>query len=214
MIGIRPTINILEGCLQQRIDYYIIQDRFSFINLVNLLDGIDLPLDKAFSEAYELKTGNYHADGFYTWEYIRFLDIKRMNRVLSKVPVTDLVRNDNFTVPPKNLELAYELRQYRQRIVMNALRNSYSKITPAGQMEIIRKISKTFETDISIELVMSIYRDILSSPKFSFATLPGYYSDETEKLYYYPDIPGFRLMRNQEIRNVMGIRSDKSQTIY
>jgi hypothetical protein len=57
MIGIRPTINILEGCLQQRIDYYIIQDRFSFINLVNLLNGIDLPLDKAFSEAYELKPG-------------------------------------------------------------------------------------------------------------------------------------------------------------
>jgi anionic cell wall polymer biosynthesis LytR-Cps2A-Psr (LCP) family protein len=137
-----------------------------------------------------------------------------MNRVLSKVPVTDLVRNDNFTVPPKNLELAYELRQYRQRIVMNALRNSYSKITAAGQLEIIRKISKTFETDISIELVMSIYRDILSSPKFSFATLPGYYSDETEKLYYYPDVPGFQLMRNQDIRNVIGIRTDKSQTIY
>ena len=214
MIGIRPTISILENCLQQRIDYYIIQDRFSFINLVNLLDGIDLPLDKAFSEAYDLKTGNYHADGFYTWEYIRFLDIKRMNRVLSKVPASDLVRNDNFTVPPKNLQLAYELRQYRQRIVMNALRNSYSKISPSGQLDIIRKISKTFETDISTELVMSIYSDILSSPKFSFATLPGYYSDETEKLYYYPDIPGFRLMRNQEIRNLLGIRTDKSQTIY
>lgn len=137
-----------------------------------------------------------------------------MNRVLSKVPASDLVRNDNFTVPPKNLQLAYELRQYRQRIVMNALRNSYSKISPSGQLDIIRKISKTFETDISTELVMSIYSDILSSPKFSFATLPGYYSDETEKLYYYPDIPGFRLMRNQEIRNLLGIRTDKSQTIY
>jgi hypothetical protein len=213
-IGIKPTVKMLENTLQQRIDYYIIQDRFSFIDLVNMMGGIDLQLDAPFAEAYSIKPGATHVDGFYTWEFVRFLDIKRMNRTLSAGKNIDLTRTDNFKIPPKSQELAYELRQYRQRMVMNALRAAYGKMNATEQLNVITKITSTFETDISKELVLSLYKDVLSTPQFSYATLPGYYSDDADKLYYYPDIPGFKMLLNQEIRKALETESGRKQTVY
>jgi anionic cell wall polymer biosynthesis LytR-Cps2A-Psr (LCP) family protein len=214
-LGIDPTIKILEKALNQRINYYLIQDRFSFIDLVNLLDGIDLPVDEPFAEAYHLKPGNNHVDGFYAWEYIRFLDMKRMNRKLITGKGIDLVRTDNFKIQSRDLRLGYEMRQYRQRNVMNALRHAYVLAGAAEQVTIIRNIMKSFETNIGKELVFSLYKDVLSTPSFSYATIPGYYSDDEDQLYYYPDIPAFKLMRNEEIRKYL--RQDKNkkpQVIY
>lgn len=213
-IGIKPTVNMLEHALGQSIDYYLIQDRFSFIDLVNMMGGIDLQLDAPFAEAYSIKPGITHVDGFYTWEFIRFLDIKRMNRVVTKNKDMDLTRNDNFRIPPKSLQLAYELRQYRQRMVMNSMRAAYAKMNSTEQLDVITKITRTFETDISNELVISLYKDVLSSPQFSYATLPGYYSDDAEKLYFYPDVPGFKQLLNQEIRKSLELESGRKQTVY
>jgi anionic cell wall polymer biosynthesis LytR-Cps2A-Psr (LCP) family protein len=213
-IGIKPTVQMLERALQQPIDYYLIQDRFSFIDLVNLLGGIDLQLDAAFADAYKLKPGISHLDGFYTWEFIRFLDIKRMNVKYSDGNNMDLTRNDNFKIPPKSQQLAYELRQYRQRMVMNSLRSAYNQMNATEQLNVINKITRTFETDISKDLVLSLYKDVLSTPQFSFATLPGYYSDDPEKLYYYPDIPNFKLLLNQGIRKSLEVESGRKQTTY
>jgi hypothetical protein len=214
-LGIDPTIKILENTLNQKINYYLIQDRFSFIDLVNMIDGIDLPIDQPFAEEYNLKAGNNHVDGFYTWEYIRFLDIKRMNRKLIPGKGEDFVRQDNFKIPPKDLRLAYEMRQYRQRNVMNALRHAYGLAGVAEQVTIIKNIMKSFETNIGKELVFSLYKDVLSTPGFSYATIPGYYSDLDDRLYYYPDIPGFQLLRNKENRKYLGLEKDKNaQVIY
>jgi anionic cell wall polymer biosynthesis LytR-Cps2A-Psr (LCP) family protein len=214
-LGIDPTIKILENALNQHINYYLIQDRFSFIDLVNMLDGIDLPVDQPFAEAYHLKSGNEHVDGFYAWEYIRFLDMKRMNRKLMTGKGADLVRTDNFKIPSKDLQLGYEMRQYRQRNVMNALRHAYGLAGAAEKVTIIRNIMKSFDTNIGMELVSSLYSDVLSTPSFSYATIPGYYSDDDDQLYYYPDIPAFKLMRNEEIRQYLGQdKNKKPQVIY
>jgi hypothetical protein len=212
-LGIDPTIKILENTLNQRINYYLIQDRFSFIDLVNMLDGIDLSVDKPFAEEYHLKAGNNHVDGFYTWEYIRFLDTKRMNRKLIAGKGEDLVRQDNFKIPTKDLRLAYEMRQYRQRNVMNALRHAYGLAGLAEQVTIIKNSMKSFETNIGNDLVFSLYKDILSTPSYSYATLPGYYSDLEDKLYYYPDIPGFQLLKNEAFRNYPGGGKDKKPQV-
>lgn len=214
-LGIDPTIKILENTLNQRINYYLIQDRFSFIDLVNMLDGIDLPVDQPFAEEYHLIAGKNHVDGFYTWEYIRFLDIKRINRKLIHEKDEDFVRKDNFKIPPKDLMLAYEMRQYRQRNVINALRHAYGLAGPAEQVTIIKNIVKSFETNIGKELVLNLYKDVLSTPSFSFATIPGYYSEEDDRLYYYPDVPGFKLLRNQEIMKFLNQdKNKKAQTVY
>jgi len=219
-LGIKPTVRMLENRLQQRIQYYVIQDRTSFIEMVNLLDGVDLDIDQPFADAYDLRSGNYHADGFYAWEYIRFLDIKRMHRVeinnngKASSSGIDLVRKDNFTIPASTRMHEYEIRQYRQRIVMNALRNAYAKTNPADQLAIINRIIKTFETDITGNEAISFYKDLLSSPKFSYGTLPGYYSNDATKLYYYPDIPGFKLLINKDLKRELDMKTGIEHTTY
>jgi hypothetical protein len=219
-LGIKPTVRMLENRLQQRIQYYVIQDRTSFIEMVNLLNGIDLDIDKPFADAYDLKSGIYHADGFYTWEYIRFLDIKRMHRVetdgngKASSYGKDLVREDNFSIPTSTRMHEYEIRQYRQRIVMNGLRTAYAKTNPADQMGVITRIIKTFETDITGDEAIAFYKDLLSSPKFSYGTLPGYYSNAETKLYYYPDIPGFKLLLNKDLKRDFDENTGLKHTTY
>jgi anionic cell wall polymer biosynthesis LytR-Cps2A-Psr (LCP) family protein len=214
-LGIEPTIRILENTLNQKIDYYLIQDRFSFIDLVNQLDGIDLSIDQPFAEHYHLKTGNNHLDGFYTWEYIRFIDIKRMNGRLNPGEGEDLSWNNNFKIAPKDLQLAYEMRQYRQRNVINALRHACALASSSDQLTIIKNVMKSFETNIGKNLVFSLYKDVLGTPKFSYATIPGYYSDIDDKLYYYPDIQGYKMLRNSEVRKYVNRNiNQKTQVIY
>ncbi|MDO9253918.1 MAG: LCP family protein [Bacteroidales bacterium] len=213
-IGIDPTVKLLENRLNQRIDYYLIQDRFSFIDLIDMLDGIDLEIDKPYAEAYDLTPGPGHIDGFHTWEYIRFLDMKRIKRTFTRGTGKDLIRIDNFKAPPSEWQLAYEMRQHRQQVVMTSLRKAYALINPARQAEILTKITKTFETNIKPDLMLELYRDVLSTPSFSYGTLPGYYQNEGDKLYFYPDLPSFSLLRNQEIRTYLVKPSDKTQTTY
>ena len=83
------------------------------------------------------------------------------------------------------------------------------------QVSIIKNIMKSFETNIGKDLVFSLYKDVLSTPSFSFATIPGYYSQDEDRLYYYPDIPGFKLLRNQEIMKYINQdKNKKPQVIY
>ncbi len=214
-LGIGPTVKILENNLGQHIDYYLIQDRLSFISLVDMVSGIDLPIDQPFAEAYHLKAGTRRVDGFYTWEYLRFMDTKRMNGKLIPSKELSSALDDKYKIPPKDLQLAYELRQYRQRNVISALRHAFMQALPAEQVTIIQNIMKSFETNIGKELVFSLYKDLLSVPGFSLGTLPGYYSDLLDKLYYYPDIPGFKMLRNQEIRKYLNQDDQtKPQAIY
>jgi anionic cell wall polymer biosynthesis LytR-Cps2A-Psr (LCP) family protein len=213
-LGIDPTVKLLENRLNQKIDYYLIQDRFSFIDLIDMLDGIDIELDKPYAEAYDLTPGPGHIDGFHTWEYIRFLDMKRIKRTFTQGTGKDLVRVDNFKAPPSEWQLAYEMRQHRQQVVMTSLRKAYALINPAQQVEILSKITKTFETNIKPDLMLELYRDVLSTPSFSYGTLPGYYQNEGEKLYFYPDLPSFSLLRNQEIRTYLVKPGEKTQTTY
>jgi len=213
-IGIAPTVKLLENRLNQRIDYYLIQDRFSFIDLIDMLEGIDIEIDKPYAEAYDLIPGPGHIDGFHTWEYIRFLDMKRIKRTFTQGTGKDLVRIDNFKAPPSEWQLAYEMRQHRQQVVMTSLRKAYALINPTQQAEILTKITKTFETNIKPDLMLNLYRDVLSTPSFSYGTLPGYYQNDGEKLYFYPDLPAFNLLRNQEIRTYLVKPSDKNQATY
>lgn len=213
-IGINPTVKLLENRLNQPIHYYLIQDRFSYIALVDMLDGIDIEIDKPFAEAYELTPGVGHFDGFHTWEYIRFLDMKRIKRTFTPGNKKDLIRMDNFKASPSEWQLAYDQRQHRQQVVMTALRKAYAKITPAEQLNVLNRITKTFETNIEPELMLKLYKDVLSTPDYSYGTIPGYYQNEGDKLFFYPDLPSFNLLRKQEIRANLEKRGNRSQTTY
>lgn len=213
--GIEATKKILENSLMTRIDYYLIQDRLSFIDFVNLVDGLDLNLDAPYAEYYKLKPGLGHLDGFYTWEYIRFLDFKRIGVKYTPGSRVDVIRTDNFHADAKSWELAYEQRNHRQRTVIAALRRAFAKQDKSQQADIIHKIIKTFETNLSAQLLMDVYQDVLSSSNFTYGNLPGYYgNDSKNQLFFYPDIPSFELLKKEEIRNTLLKAGKKPQTVY
>lgn len=96
----------------------------------------------------------------------------------------DLKRMKDFKV--RELELAYEMRHHRQRIMLNAMRTSFRHLDTKGQMEVITNFKEVFKTNMDRKFLLSLYKDILSVSDFSFASLPGYYSNEKERLFFYP----------------------------
>ncbi len=213
-LDIYPTMRILEHTLQQKIDYYLIQDRFNFIDLIDLLGGVDINLDKPYADEYNLKAGKNRIDGFYSWEYIRFLDWRNIKMTVKSEKKKDLVRQDNFVMDPRTMEMTYEMRNQRQRHVLEGMRQSFKGLSATDQLYVIENFKNVFRTDMKVELLNLLYKDILSTPSFSYGNIPGYYSREGSKLFYYPDLPSFEMMRKREIRTYLEKRKDKNQVIY
>lgn len=212
--GILPTMRILENRMKQKIDFYMIQDRFAFIDLIDKLGGVDISLDEEYAREYELMEGNQNIDGFHAWEYIRFLDWKNLKLNASNDKTINLILKDNFQVDPKTWERIYETRNQRQRYVLLGMRKAFIGLAPDEQLNLIGNIHKEFRTDMTNEFLMELYTDLLSTRNFGFGSLPGYYSSEGNNLYFYPDLPNFDMLRKQEIRKYLEIRKEKSQTIY
>jgi anionic cell wall polymer biosynthesis LytR-Cps2A-Psr (LCP) family protein len=212
--GIAPTMRILENRLKQKIDFYMIQDRFAFIDLINKLGGVDISLDEEYAREYELKQGQQNIDGFHAWEYIRFLDWKNLKLNVQNDKTINLIQKDNFQVDPKTWERIYETRNQRQRYVLLGMRKSFINLEPEQQLNVIKNIHNEFRTDMTNEFLMDLYTDLLSTRNFGFGSLPGYYSAEGKNLYFYPDLPDFDMLRKQEIRRYLEIRKEKEQTIY
>ncbi len=212
--GISPTMKILENRLKQKIDFYMIQDRFAFIDLIDRLGGVDIGLDEEYAREYELQGGQQNIDGFHAWEYIRFLDWKNLKINARNDKTINLIQKDNFQVDPKTLERIYETRNQRQRYVLLGMRKSFIALEPDRQLDVIKNIHNEFRTDMTNEFLMELYTDLLSTRNFGFGSLPGYYSSEGNNLYFYPDLPDFDMLRKQEIRRYLEIRKGKEQTIY
>lgn len=212
-IGIKPTINILENRLRQKIDYYLIQDRSSFIEMIDWLGGIDINIDKPFAEAYGIKDGQGHLNGHYAWEFVKFLDMRRIHRDITEGSKVDLVRMDNFTAKGEAWQLAYEYRQHRQKLVLEGMKRSYKEAGISRQVEILPEIAKTLETNVDIKLMLELYKDILSTQSYNFAPLPGYYKNDETRLFFYPDIPSYELLRREAIRKLLQDEKVR-QTIY
>jgi hypothetical protein len=175
---------------------------------------VDVKLDKEFADEYNLNAGKNRLDGYHAWEYIRFLDWRNLRMEVKSEKKKDLVRNDNFNVNPADLELTYEMRNQRQRYVLEGMRNSFKNLSPDDQIYVVDNFKSLFRTDMKVDFLNKLYKDILSTPSFSYGNVPGYYSREGSKLFYYPDLPSFELMRKREIRTYLEQRKDKDQVIY
>jgi len=195
-VNIKPTVRLLENQLKQKIDYYMIQNRSSFLELIDRLHGIDITLDEPYARAYSMKPGLGHLDGFHTWEYIRFLNIR------------------NIKADPASWRLEYELRQQRQRMVLNGMRTAFAGLDTEGQLMVINNFARLFETDMDSGFILQLYKDVLQVPAFSFGALPGYYSGEDSKLYFYPDRPGYEMLLKKEIRTSLQGLKTREQTVY
>lgn len=195
-VNIKPTVRLLENQLKQKIDYYMIQNRSAFLELIDRLHGIDITLDEPYAKAYGMKPGTGHLDGFHVWEYIRFLNIR------------------NFKADPASWRLEYELRQQRQRMVVNGMRTAFAALDTDGQLMVINNFGRLFETDMDSGFILQLYKDVLQIPAFTFGALPGYYSGEDTKLYFYPDRPGYEMLLKKEIRTSLQGLKTREQTVY
>lgn len=212
-LGIEPTVNMLQSSLGIKIDYYMMQDRFTFIEMIDMLNGIQVNFDPVFAKEYNLKPRT-RLNGLLTWEYIRFLDLKNINRRASSSRGVDLITEDNFLISPADRQTAYEMRQHRQRLVIQAMREAFKEFAKGEQVMLINKLFRKFDTNIGIGIILDLYQDIMNTPNMSYGNLPGYYQNKGDNLYYYPDISAFRAQRNQQIRDNLNQSDPKRQTVY
>jgi anionic cell wall polymer biosynthesis LytR-Cps2A-Psr (LCP) family protein len=213
-LGTYPTMRILENRMKQKIDFYMIQDRFKFIDLIDRLGGINVNLDKPYADAYELKEGMQVIDGFHAWEYIRFLDWRNLKMNIQSNREINLIQKDNFQVDPGAWERIYETRNQRQRYVLMGMRKSFVGLEPATQLDVVNNFHNEFETDMTNAFLMQLYSDLLSTKNFAFGSFPGSYSREGNKLFFYPNIPNFDKLRKEQIRKYLETRKEMDQTVY
>ena len=213
-LDIKPLKDILQDQLAQKIDYFLIQDRFNFIDLIDLLGGVDINIDKPYAEEYKLTAGMSKLDGYHSWEYIRFLDWRNVKMNVRSEKKRDLVRSDNFSIAGSDLERIYEMRNQRQRHVLEGMRKSFVSLSTVDQLFVVENFKNVFRTDMDTDFLMSLYKDILSTPNFSYGNLPGYYSTENNKVFFFPDMASFEMLRKREIRTYLQQRRSRQQVVY
>jgi anionic cell wall polymer biosynthesis LytR-Cps2A-Psr (LCP) family protein len=213
-LDIYPTMRIIEHALKQKIDYYLIQDRYKFIDLIDMLGGVSVNLDKQFADSYTFKPGMNRLNGSEAWEYIKYLDWNQIDIKVKSPKSIDLIRADNFEVSPNTWERIYEIRNQRQRYTLQAMRKSFAAMDKKDQLYVIDHFKDVFQTDMSTSLLMDLYKDILSTKQFSFGALPGYYRSVDNKLFFYPDLPNFEMLEKEKIREWLVIKTNKAQTVY
>ena len=94
------------------------------------------------------------------------------------------------------------------------MRESFKSLQKQRQLDILENFSQLFQTDMSNSFLMQLYGDILTTKNFNFGSIPGYYSEEGDKLFYYPDLPNFEMLQEQQIRLWLEKRTGKEQTVY
>lgn len=213
-LDIYPTMRIIEHRLKQKLDFYLIQDRFNFIDLIDMLGGVSVNLDKPYADEYNMNAGENMIDGFHAWEFIRFMDWRNIEMNVDGDKKMNLVTSDNFQIKPKTLERIYELRNHRQRHVLEGMRSSFLGMNKVDQFSVLNHFKDVFRTDMTNDFLMQLYGDLLSTPNFSYGNIPGYYSGEGDKLFFYPDLLSFESLKNKEIRTYLDIRRGLKQVVY
>jgi hypothetical protein len=214
LMGPDLTMQMLQKRLSLKIDSYIIQDRASFIAMIDYIEGIDVKIDSAFAQQYNQSAREVQLNGEMAWEYVKFMDMRRINRKIVSDSKLDVITHDNFSASNNEWQLAYETRHHRQKLVMNGLRKKFLEISDEKKITFLANMAATLETDIKTSQLLDIYRKMLGVPDFSYNTLPGYYESRGENLYYVPDVPSFELLKNDLIRSYLKEKNDKKYTIY
>ena len=177
------VITMLQARLNITIDYFVIQDRHSFIQMVDLIDGVRVMIDEAYAWDYGVRPGLGRLDGFHTWEFIRYMG-----------PHTD--RSSTLG------QVSMELRHHRQMLTFYALHDAYSSLSHAERVIRMNKMSQTFDSNMSPGLILDLYRGVTSDVKVTYNVIPGYYTTENGRSVFIPDIPSFNQLRNQLTRQL------------
>lgn len=210
-LGIGPTLDILQKRLNQRIDYYYVQNKHSFITMIDHLGGLELTPDEVFARTYNLSREPSVLDGHLTFEYLRFVDQNSYRPASSSRSLEDL------ELSLHNIELAFEQRQFRQKKVVQALRQLiYQKSrSPENIPELVRTTFEkgALEDNIDPVAALRLFQALMASTSVSYSTLPGYYTQTGNNVYYIPAEPGFEMLHNQQLREILDANNQNNKQI-
>lgn len=129
--GVKMAINTVEKFLNVPVDYYVEVNMEEFVNIIDLLDGVDIHNKFAFQEdGYSFKEGNLHLDGTSALEY---------SRMRYEDPKGDLGRNE------------------RQRQILKAL---MQKATSPGILGKIGNILEDLGTSLKTNVTFDEMREL------------------------------------------------------
>lgn len=149
-LGRDYTIDLLQKSLGIKIDHYFVQDRSSFIGMIDQLGGLSINIDQWYAEEYNLKPGRQILDGFHSFEFIRYIQKKSKMTILKG----------------NNLELAYSLRQSRMKQTISALFCNFKKSAITKKLSTLAAImhNNNTETNIDITALSQLIDQVQKNP--------------------------------------------------
>ena len=213
--------DLIQNFFNVKIDYWIYQDRFSFVRMVDLLDGIELSLDRAFVRDHpdhKLVEGLLRVNGSTAWDFVRYIDY-RLSGVKHKEGsgYIDRVTDDAFTAKAASWQVVYESRNHRHRHLLLSLAKTFNELSVNEKNRFMNRVVSVVETNITSSALLNIYLKMLTTPDLKFCSLDGYYKSDDGRLYFIPDIPSFLMLRNAELRGFvrsLNLEGGKEQVIY
>ena len=186
LMGVSPTVYLIQNFMREKIDFYLVQDRNSFIKMIDFMGGMTVDVDTLFAKEYNLTAGRRHLSGFYSWEYIRFIDVETRK---------------------SSLFIGSQYRLERQKHFMMAMYQKFKTMNLVDQAQNVREVLKLSQTNLTYGVVKSLIETALKmrNPKLELLTLPGAAIYENDVLYWQPDLNAFNGKRKQLIQSYGGM---------
>ncbi len=193
--GVQQTMRVLENQFSIKIDHYLIQQRGSFIDMIDSLKGVEVKISEEFAASYNLTAGTLHLDGHHAWEFIRFMGHPYgYSEIRSFGLMLDPYRS------PAIYKAALITRHHNHHHLMQSMQESFKQLNSAEQILGLYKLYRSVETDVSLNTIWGLYwlyQDITGPIRVSYGLFPGYYDDET---FYYLDTPSYNKLKQVFIR--------------
>ncbi|OQX96040.1 hypothetical protein B6I21_02265 [candidate division KSB1 bacterium 4572_119] len=185
LMGVDPTVYMVQNFFREKIDFYFVQHRQSFIDMVDYMGGIPVYVDTLFAKEYKMMEGVRRLSGFHSWEFIRFID-KETRKT--------------------NLLLGSHLRMDRQKLFMMSMYKFFRSMNIAAQANNVRHVLSISQTNLSVENASSLIEMgiKMKNPKLELLTLPGNPIYVNNVLYWEPRLDTYIRKRSELIQSYGG----------
>lgn len=198
-LGIDYTVDVLQKSMNKKIDYYYMQDRASFVEMINSMGGVDINVDKDFADEYDIKGGKQLLNGDLAYKYISFIRSKNNN-------VLDIY---------KYQELFNNKRRSRQKEVIVGMYKRINSELKDDAGNLYRNVFRLGDARSNIGLMdfTSILTNVLHKNSLNFQVIPGEYKFTRRRLYYIPASKGYKLLKTKQKHDIFNLHKGKEEQI-